>query len=105
MPTKIGIHQHDILHIHYPNDCCLCRSEQEVARLKDERIQSDKEWADKCIRLAMKIATLESSLKRAEGVSVEEIESCLWKQFPDLQTLTKPIAQAIHALLTTRKGE
>jgi len=27
MPTKIGINQHDILHQHYPNDCCLCRSE------------------------------------------------------------------------------
>jgi hypothetical protein len=35
-PTKQHINQHDILHQHFPNDCCLCKKEQEIARLKKE---------------------------------------------------------------------
>ena len=71
----------------------------------DEQVRSELESCrDANVQKKKRIASLEDALKRAEGVSVEEIESCLWKQFPDLQTLTKPIAQAIHALLTTRKG-
>lgn len=33
-PTKAGINQHDILHQHYPGDCCLCKSETEILSLK-----------------------------------------------------------------------
>ena len=33
MPTKIGVNQHDLLHQHYPNDCCLCRLEKERTEL------------------------------------------------------------------------
>lgn len=71
----------------------------------DEQREELEACRDANVQKKKRISELEDALKRAEGVSVEEIESCLWKQFPDLQTLTKPIAQAIHALLTTRKRE
>jgi len=48
MPTKIGVNQHDILHQHFPNDCCLCRVEQELAEAR------------------MKIVELESKLPQAK---------------------------------------
>jgi hypothetical protein len=34
--TKTGPfpNQHDILHVHYPNDCCLCKAEARVVELE-----------------------------------------------------------------------
>lgn len=29
MPTKVHGAQHDVLHNHWPHDCCLCRLEAE----------------------------------------------------------------------------
>ncbi len=36
MSTKIGYEQHNVLHQHFPNDCCLCRTESEIRQLKEE---------------------------------------------------------------------
>ncbi len=33
-PTKIGVNQHDILHQHYPTDCCLCKAEARIRELE-----------------------------------------------------------------------
>lgn len=39
MPAKQGLDQHNILHQHFPGDCCLCRTEQNILDLqRDNRI-------------------------------------------------------------------
>jgi hypothetical protein len=43
MPTKQGLDQHNILHQHFPNNCCLCRLEAENARYKAEIEELKKE--------------------------------------------------------------
>lgn len=36
MPTKaLNINQHDVLHQHYPNDCCLCKAESKIKELEN----------------------------------------------------------------------
>jgi hypothetical protein len=37
MATKYrNINQHDILHQHYPDDCCLCKAEARIRELEVE---------------------------------------------------------------------
>ena len=34
MSVKQGFDQHQLLHAHWPSDCCLCKYEKEVKRLR-----------------------------------------------------------------------
>ncbi len=42
-PTKIGVNQHDILHKHYPNDCCLCKAEARIRAL-ERQLEDTQDW-------------------------------------------------------------
>ena len=61
MPAKTPyINQHSILHQYWPDDCCLCKKEEEIAELKaklnvkenikNEEPQPDSSIADEIIR-------------------------------------------------------
>ena len=41
MSVKQGFDQHQLLHAHWPSDCCLCKYEKEVKRL-----QEHSQWID-----------------------------------------------------------
>lgn len=34
MAAKFGINQHEILHQHFPGDCCLCKAEHRILELE-----------------------------------------------------------------------
>lgn len=40
------IDQHEILHVHYPNDCCLCRAEGKVKELEYKIQQLEEKLKD-----------------------------------------------------------
>jgi len=33
-PAKQGLDQHNLLHLHFPNDCCLCKAELRIKKLE-----------------------------------------------------------------------
>ena len=40
-PTKQSLSQHNLLHQHFPDNCCLCKKEQEISQLKDKLQQAN----------------------------------------------------------------
>lgn len=43
MSTKIGtLEQHQLLHLHYPGDCCLCRLENNIKLKEAKTLDIDK---------------------------------------------------------------
>ena len=90
MATKAGMDQHNMLHRHWPNDCCLCRQESRIRELEAElakcRWHKAHEEADAEIELQMKRAlkaelerdNLRAQLARAEGVLAQYADKIMW---------------------------
>ncbi len=82
MPTKTEIDQHNMLHQHFPGDCCLCKKAVESTilenKLHDLRIESDfehtvnegeiKRLKEELLEAVKTIIKLEKELSEAEDI-------------------------------------
>uniref|UniRef100_A0A6H1ZER4 Uncharacterized protein n=1 Tax=viral metagenome TaxID=1070528 RepID=A0A6H1ZER4_9ZZZZ len=81
MVLKQGVFdQHGILHQHFPGDCCLCRTESEIAALRSKLAAAEKRVAalEGVLQYTIKGA-VQSIENRARGV-VESIDAALMEE-------------------------
>jgi L-2-hydroxyglutarate oxidase LhgO len=60
--TKQGFDQHNLLHLQWPQNCCLCRAETELAAL---RAENERLKARGIEGMQYRIAELEAALREA----------------------------------------
>ena len=68
-PTKQSINQHNILHQHFPNDCCLCAKEKDISYLQDKITRRNKQIAD----LQYRNSRLKEAIREAARFISQEI--------------------------------
>ena len=62
MATKIGINQHDILHKHFPDDCCLCKAENTIILQGTEKLLLEQ----KCDKIKEQLTKAETRLRESQ---------------------------------------